>query len=124
MELPSPIQCSLKVNILESDPTLMNMLDCQILSLGHQYRMIGWEPKDYRGVAFLPLNKEGEREFVVLLNYSNVLLVLRSAEMRWKRLENIAEALCSDLVTFRGRFYAAFLTRKIVVIDPYSLEVS
>ncbi|KAG7567860.1 hypothetical protein ISN45_Aa04g006980 [Arabidopsis thaliana x Arabidopsis arenosa] len=31
---------------------------------------------------------------------------------------------CMELVTFRGKFYAAFLTGKIVVIDPYSLEVT
>ena len=81
----------------------MNMVDCQILSLGHQYRLIGWEPKDYRGVAFLPLNNKGrEGEFVVILNYTYVLMVLTNAEMKWKRLENVPYAICSDLVTFRG----------------------
>ncbi|KAL9840678.1 hypothetical protein AtNW77_Chr2g0231301 [Arabidopsis thaliana] len=74
----------------------MNMVDCQILSLGHQYRLIGWEPKDYRGVAFLPLNNKGrEGEFVVILNYTYVLMVLTSAEMK-----------------------------NTFVIDPYSLEVT
>ncbi|XP_020885162.1 F-box/kelch-repeat protein At1g64840 [Arabidopsis lyrata subsp. lyrata] len=69
MDLPSPLQCSVKVEIPGYDSTLMNMLDCQILSLGHQYRLIGWKPKDYRGVAFLPLKKKGrEGEFVVILN--------------------------------------------------------
>ncbi|KAG7567610.1 hypothetical protein ISN45_Aa04g004640 [Arabidopsis thaliana x Arabidopsis arenosa] len=125
MDRPSPIQCSVKVEIPGYDPTLMNMLDCQILSLGHQYRLIRWEPNGYRGVAFLPLNKEGrEGEFVVILNYINVLMVLTSAEMKWKRLENVPYAICSDLVTFRGRFYASFLSRKTFVIDPYSLEVT
>ncbi|CAH8263652.1 unnamed protein product [Arabidopsis lyrata] len=125
MDRPSPLQCSVKVEIPGFDSTLMNMLDCQILSLGHQYRLIGWEPKDYKGVAFLPLNKEGrEGEFVVILNYTNVLMVLTSAEMKWKRLENVPYAICSDLVTFRGRFYASFLSRNTFVIDPYSLEVT
>ncbi|KAL1221455.1 F-box/kelch-repeat protein [Cardamine amara subsp. amara] len=122
IELPSPLQCSVKMEIQRSDPTLMKMVDCQILPLCHQYRLIGWEPKDYRGVAFLPLNKDGE--FIVILNYTNILLVLTSAEMKWKRLEGVPEALCSDLVTFRGRFYAAFLTKHIFLIDPYSLEVT
>ncbi|CAD5318460.1 unnamed protein product [Arabidopsis thaliana] len=84
------LQCSVKVEIRGYDPALMNMVDCQILSLGHQYRLIGWEPKDYRGVAFLPLNNKGrEGEFVVILNYTYVLMVLTSAEMKWKRLENV-----------------------------------
>ncbi|KAG7567601.1 hypothetical protein ISN45_Aa04g004580, partial [Arabidopsis thaliana x Arabidopsis arenosa] len=100
MDLPSPLQCSVKVEIPGYDSTLMNMVDCQILSLGHQYRLVGWEPKDYRGVAFLPL------------------------KMKWKRLENVPYAICSDLVTFRGRFYASFLSRNTFVIDPYSLEVT
>ncbi|XP_019085126.1 PREDICTED: F-box/kelch-repeat protein At1g64840-like [Camelina sativa] len=126
MDLPSPLQCSVKVQIQGYDPALMNMVDCQILSLGHQYRLISWEPKGYRGVAFLPLNKEGRRgEFVVILNYTNVLLVLTSAEMKWKRLENVpVGSVCSDLGTFRGRFYASFLARSTFIIDPYSLEVT
>ncbi|KAG7572077.1 hypothetical protein ISN44_As09g004750 [Arabidopsis suecica] len=125
MDLPSPFQCSVKVEIPGYDSTLMNMVDCQILSLGHQYRLVGWEPKDYRGVVFLPLNKKGrEGEFVVILNYTNILMVLTSAEMKWKRLENVPYAICSDLVTFRGRFYASFLSRNTFVIDPYSLEVT
>ncbi|CAL9233901.1 unnamed protein product [Arabidopsis halleri] len=127
MELPSPLQCSVKVKIRGSEPTLINILDYQIIPLGYLYRMIGWEERrrSYRGVAFLPLNKEGQgREFVVLLNYSKVLLVLKSAEMRWKRLTNVPDYQCMELVTFRGKFYAAFLTGKIVVIDPYSLEVT
>ncbi|XP_010429463.1 PREDICTED: F-box/kelch-repeat protein At1g64840-like [Camelina sativa] len=124
--LPSPLQCRVKVKIQGSEPTLMNMLDCQIIPLGHQYRMIGWDPERwiryYRGVVFLPLNNDGE--FVVLLSYAKVLLVLTSAEMRWKRLTNVPNYQCTDLVTYRGRFYAVFLTGKIVVIDPYSLEVT
>ncbi|CAA7048249.1 unnamed protein product [Microthlaspi erraticum] len=146
-ELPPPIQCSVKVKIGKSEPTLVNMLECQILSLGYEYRMIGWKPKDCRGVAFLPLNKEGGGEFVVLLNCSRILFVLTSAEMRWKRLEkapmescwdlfvstsaemrweqlmNVPDKSWWDLVTFRGKFYASF-SREIVVVDPYSLDVS
>ncbi|CAH8263422.1 unnamed protein product, partial [Arabidopsis lyrata] len=44
--------------------------------------------------------------------------------MKWKRLENVPYAICSDLVTFRGRFYASFLSRNTFLIDPYSLEVT
>ncbi|EOA28603.1 hypothetical protein CARUB_v10024823mg [Capsella rubella] len=124
----SPFQCSVKVKVPRSDPTLMNMLDCEVISLGHQYRMIGWDPEEsstnYRGVAFIMLNKNGGRgEFVVVLNYSRVLLVLRSSEMRWMWLKDVSDATCKDLVTFRGKFYASFLNGDIVVIDPYSLEV-
>ncbi|CAA7033027.1 unnamed protein product [Microthlaspi erraticum] len=36
------------------------MLDCQILSLGYEYRMFGGNLKDYICMAVLPLNKEGE----------------------------------------------------------------
>ncbi|KAL1207152.1 F-box/kelch-repeat protein [Cardamine amara subsp. amara] len=121
MELLSPLQCSVKVKIPGSDPTLINMLDCQILPLGHQYRIIGCNPKDYSSVAFLSL---GEGGFVVLLKYDINLLVLTSAEMRWKRLHIVPSSLCWSLVTFRGRFYATLLSREIVVIDPYSLEVT
>ncbi|KAG7567516.1 F-box-like domain superfamily [Arabidopsis thaliana x Arabidopsis arenosa] len=122
MELPSPLQCSVKVKITGTEQTLMNILDCQILSLGHQYRMIG---EDFTRVAILPLDKEGKRgEFVVILNYSYTLLVLTSAEMRWKPLKNVLGTTCNNLVTFRGRFYATFTSMKTVVIDPYSLEVT
>ncbi|KAL1207154.1 F-box/kelch-repeat protein [Cardamine amara subsp. amara] len=34
MQLPSPIQCSVKIKIPGSAPSLMNTLDCQILPLG------------------------------------------------------------------------------------------
>ncbi|CAH8263655.1 unnamed protein product [Arabidopsis lyrata] len=125
IELPSPLQCSVKVKIPDSDPTLINTLDCQVLSLGHQYRMIGCNPKYYKGVAFLPLNKfGGGEEFVVLLNYTKTLLVLRSIEMRWMLLEIPSYGSCSDLITFRGRFYAAFSNHDIFAIDPYSLEAT
>jgi len=60
----------------------------------------------------------------VLLSYSNVLMALRSSEMKWMRVAKISKASCSDLVSFRGRFYAVFLDREIVVIDPYSLDVT
>ncbi|VVB08921.1 unnamed protein product [Arabis nemorensis] len=127
MDLPSPVECSVKVNIPRTEPTSMNMHNCQILPLGHQYRMIGWEPESWttknRGVAFIPLNKEKGvgGEFVVLLNYTRVLLVLRSAEMRWMRVKKVSEASCSDLVAFRGKFYATFLNEDIFVYDPYTL---
>ncbi|CAH8263657.1 unnamed protein product [Arabidopsis lyrata] len=115
IELPSPLQCSLNVKIPGSVPTLMNMLDCQIIPLGYQYRIIGWDPEE-RTTVFLPLSKDGE--FVVLLNQR--LLALTSAEMRW----NFPNARCSELVTFRGRFYAAFLHWGVYVIDPCSLKAT
>ncbi|ESQ46478.1 hypothetical protein EUTSA_v10000166mg [Eutrema salsugineum] len=130
MELPSPpIQCTVKVKIGESDPTLMNILDCQIFSLGYQYRMVGWDPESlsrkFRAVAFLPLNREGGGGgFVVLLGYYRDLFVLTSAEMRWIRLERISTAVCSDIVTFRGRFYVDFLNGDTFVFDPYCLEAT
>ncbi|CAH8263419.1 unnamed protein product [Arabidopsis lyrata] len=122
MELPSPLECSLKLKIPGSVPTLMNMLDCQILPLGFQYRIIGWDPEEQTTV-FLPLNKDG-REFVVLLNYSYLLLALTSAEMRWKLVMDVPNTSCTELVTFRGRFYAAFLHGEVCVIDPCSLEAA
>ncbi|XP_010417235.1 PREDICTED: F-box/kelch-repeat protein At1g64840-like [Camelina sativa] len=126
--LPYPLQCSVKVKIPGSDPILVKMLDCQILSLGHQYRMIGWDHEEsstnYRGVAFLPLKKDrGGGEYVVVLNYCRVLLLLRSPDMRWMWLQNVSDAPCRDLVTFRGRFHATFFNGDVVIIDPYSLEV-
>ncbi|CAA7025834.1 unnamed protein product, partial [Microthlaspi erraticum] len=127
VERPSPIQCSVKVKIGEPDPTLMNMVDSQTLPLGYQYRMIGYDPNSlatsFRGVAFLPVNKEGrEGEFVVLIGYSNALWALRSSEMRWMRLENASGADCDHLVTFRGKFYVVYLNSDVSVIDPYSLK--
>ena len=61
-ELPSPIQCSVKVKIRGSDPTLMSMRNGQILPLGQHYKMIGCDAKDYRSLAFLQLHKEGREE--------------------------------------------------------------
>ena len=49
------------------------------------------------------------------------LSVVRSAEMRWMQLKKTSNASCSDLVTFRGRFYAAFLNLDIFIFDPYSM---
>ncbi|KAJ0260316.1 F-box domain-containing protein [Hirschfeldia incana] len=122
-ELSRPMQCSVKVEIQGSDPTFMKMNDCQIFPLGHRYRIFGWKLEDYRDAAFLPLHKEGE--FVVLLNYScGKLMVLISAEMKWKPFENLPGTLCLNVVTFRGRFYASFLSKRTVVIDPHSLEVA
>ncbi|CAA7032994.1 unnamed protein product [Microthlaspi erraticum] len=111
-ELSSPIQCSVKLKIPRSDQTFVNMLDCQILSLGYQYTMIG--------VVFLPLEKE---EFVMLLKHYEALWVLKSAEMKWKLLENVPKKSCWKVVAFRGKFYASY-EGKVVVIDPYSLDVT
>ncbi|KAG7567868.1 hypothetical protein ISN45_Aa04g007040 [Arabidopsis thaliana x Arabidopsis arenosa] len=128
MQLPSSLQCSVKVKIPGSDPTLMNILDTQILPLGYQYKIIGWDPDSlatsFRGVAFLPLNKDGGKEFVVLIGYSHDLLVLRSVEMRWMRLEKTSRADCKHIVTFKGKFYAVFINGDVFVIDPYSLEAT
>ncbi|CAL9233771.1 unnamed protein product [Arabidopsis halleri] len=122
VELPSPLQCSVKIKIPRSGPTLMNMLDCHVLALGHQYRIPGWNSNR---VAFLQLDKKEKRgEFIVLINCINDLMVLTSVEMRWKQLKNIPHDLCKDVLTFRGRFYATFISGKIVAIDPYSLEVT
>ncbi|CAH2061191.1 unnamed protein product, partial [Thlaspi arvense] len=126
MKLPSSsIQCSVKVKMGECDPTFMNILDCQILPLGYQYRMVGYDPdsfsSSYRGVAFLPLRGG---EFIVLMAYSLDLFVLRSAQMRWVRLQRASEAQCKGLVAFRGKFYATFINGDIFVIDPYSREAT
>ncbi|KAG2286283.1 hypothetical protein Bca52824_045887 [Brassica carinata] len=123
-ELPYPNQCSVKVEIPgSSDPRLMNMLDCQIFPLRHQYRMIGCNAEGYRCVAVLPLNKEGGGDFVVLLNCSSVLMVLRSNEMRWRRFQTLSVHPCDDLVTFRGRFYALFRYGDVFGFDPHFLEL-
>ncbi|CAH8263333.1 unnamed protein product [Arabidopsis lyrata] len=122
VELPSPLQCAVKIKIQGSYPTLMNMLDCQVLALGHQYRIPGW---NCNRVAFLLLDKKEKRgEFIVLINCISDLMVLASVEMRWKQLKYIPHDLCKDVLTFRGRFYATFISGKIVAIDPYSLEVT
>ncbi|KAF8053056.1 hypothetical protein N665_1469s0007 [Sinapis alba] len=121
-DLPSPNQCSVKVEIPGSDPRLMNMLDCQIFPLRHQYRMIGCNAEGYRGVAVLPLNKEGG-DLVVLLNCTSVLMVLRSNEMRWRRFQTLSSDTCDDLVTFRGRFYTLFVNGDVFGFDPHFLEL-
>ncbi|CAA7032990.1 unnamed protein product [Microthlaspi erraticum] len=107
----------------------MNILDCQILSLGHQYRLKNWNPDavetSITSVAFVPLNTEGGGEFGVLLYFKGDLLVLTTrAEMKWKLLENVPRKSCMSLATFRGRFYASFFYGRTVVIDPYSLDVT
>ena len=104
MELPSPLQCSVKVNIPGNDPALLNVLDCQIFPLGHQCRMIGWDLEEwrttnYRGVAFLPLNNG---ELIVLLNFTKSLFMSRSAVMRWIQLKKFSDASCEERVPFRG----------------------
>ncbi|KAL0845216.1 hypothetical protein Bca101_018462 [Brassica carinata] len=128
MEAPSPLQCSLRVKMKKSDPILMNMIGSQILSLGHQYRMVCWDPRGlrttYKNAAILPLNREGgggRGEFVVLRSYSGTLLVLTSAKRKWVRLRGVPSSSCTALVTFRGRFYASFSDDDIYVIHPYSL---
>ncbi|CAH8335762.1 unnamed protein product [Eruca vesicaria subsp. sativa] len=126
MELQSPIQCSVKIpGSDDSDPTVMNIHNTQVFPLGHQYRIIGWDAESwstkYKGVAFLPLNKEGE-EFVILLNYSMDLLVLRSSEMRWMCLTETSNAQCCHLLAFRGRFYATFINGDFFIFDPYTLK--
>ncbi|CAH8349941.1 unnamed protein product [Eruca vesicaria subsp. sativa] len=129
INFPSPLQCSVKVNIPESQPALMNMLECQIFPLSDHYRMIGWDieewkTKGYRGVAFLPLIKERGGGFIVLVNYSNFLLVLRSAEMEWIRLKRFTIASCQNVIVFRGKFYGTALNRDIFFIDPFTLQVT
>ncbi|CAH8367115.1 unnamed protein product [Eruca vesicaria subsp. sativa] len=134
-QLSSPIQCSLKVKIPGSDPTLVNLRDCQILPLGHQYRMIGCDSRYCRGLAFLPLNKEGREEFIVLLGFSRFLLLLRSSEMKWKPaldLERVEiHIVCHDIVTFKRRFYATGRYKTTISslvltlrIDPFSFQVN
>lgn len=86
--------------------------------------MVGYDPDSlatrYRGAAILPL----KGEFVVLIGYAHDMLVLRSTEMYWKRLYNTSEADCSDIVTFRGKFYAVFINGDVFAIDPYTLETT
>ncbi|XP_048611942.1 F-box/kelch-repeat protein At2g24250-like [Brassica napus] len=125
-ELPSPMQCTVKVEIPgSSDRRLMNMKDCQILPLGHQYRMIGCNAREYRNVAVLPLNQEGGGgDFVVLLNFTRVMFVFRSAEMRWRRLQPFTDATCEELFTFTGKFCAIFISGEVFAFDPHFLELT
>nr|VDC80691.1 unnamed protein product [Brassica rapa] len=127
MEAPSPLQCSLRVKLEKSDPTSMNVIGSQILSLGHQCRIVCWDPKGlrttFRNAAILPLNGEGGRgEFAVLRSYLGTLLVLKSATRKWVPLPGVPRSSCNGLVTFRGRFYASFSDNTIYVIHPYSLR--
>ncbi|XP_018482033.2 F-box/kelch-repeat protein At1g64840-like [Raphanus sativus] len=123
MELQYPIQFSVKIPGYE--PNVLNIRNSQVFPLGHQYRIMGWDPESwstkYGGVAFLPLNKEGG-EFVLLLNYSMDLLVLRSSEMRWMQLKETSRAQCCHIVAFRGRFYATFVSGDLFIYDPYTLK--
>ncbi|KAL0741226.1 hypothetical protein Bca4012_082739 [Brassica carinata] len=129
-ELPSPIQCSVKVKIRGSDPTLMSVRDGQILPLGQHYKMIGCDAKDYRSLAFLQLHKEGrEEEFIVLLGFRSYYLALRSSEMKWKLVTGLRAPSSDDIVTFRRRFYVTFrhtTTNRMYTfrIDPFSLCVT
>ncbi|KAG2331533.1 hypothetical protein Bca52824_002713 [Brassica carinata] len=130
VEFSSPVQCSVKVKIpSDSAPTSLNVADCQIIPLGYKCRMVGYDPNSlatrYRAAAFLPLNKEKRGEFIVLIGYSRHMLVLRSTEMRWTRLQNTSIAAdCSDIVAFRGKFYAVFINGDVFAIDPYTLETT
>ncbi|CAF2090065.1 unnamed protein product [Brassica rapa] len=124
-EVPSPLQCSLRVKMRKSDPTiLMNVIGSQIVSLGHQYTMVCWDPKGLRttyknAAAILPL---GGGEFVVLRIFSGTLFVLTSAKRKWVQLRGVPSFRCTALVTFRGRFYASFFyDKEILAIHPYSL---
>ncbi|KAJ4902891.1 F-box/kelch-repeat protein [Raphanus sativus] len=128
IELPYPLQCSLKVKIQGSDPTWMKTSHCQVLPLGHQYRMIGCGPKGYTCLAFLPLNEEGREEFILLLAFSRYLLVLTSSEMKWKPVMQFEPPL-RDIVTFRRMFYATVQNKSMTMmhafrIDPFSLHVT
>ncbi|ESQ46456.1 hypothetical protein EUTSA_v10000613mg [Eutrema salsugineum] len=126
-QFPSPPQCSLRLKLPGSNPTLKNMLDCQIFSVGHHYRMICWHQGlriTFKDVAFLPLNKEGGAEFVVIRSYSRTLVVFTSVEKRWLQLKDVPDTTCLDLVAFRGRFYAAFRNKDVFVIDPYLLKAT
>uniref|UniRef100_M4C957 KIB1-4 beta-propeller domain-containing protein n=1 Tax=Brassica campestris TaxID=3711 RepID=M4C957_BRACM len=128
VEFPPSVQCSVKMKMTpDSPPTLLNIADCQIIPLGYKWRMVGHDPNSlatrYRGAAFLPLNKE-KGEFIVLIGYSRHILVLRSTEMRWTRLQNSSEADCRDIVAFRGKFYAVFINGDVFAIDPYTLETT
>ncbi|KAG2264174.1 hypothetical protein Bca52824_071253 [Brassica carinata] len=123
--VPSPLQCSLRVKMRKSDPTiLMNVIGSQIVSLGHQYTMVCWDPKGLRttyknAAAILPL---GGGEFVVLRIFSGTLFVLTSTKRKWVRLRGVPSFRCTALVTFRGRFYASFFyDKEILAIHPYSL---
>ncbi|CAF2278922.1 unnamed protein product [Brassica napus] len=129
-ELPSPVQCSVKVKIPGYEPTLMNMRDGQIFPLGHQYR-ISCDSKDYRSVAFLQLNQEGREEFIVLLGFSSFFffLRLRSSEMKWKLVMGFRTPLSDDIVTFRRRFYVTVRDTSLTKIytfriDPFSLRMT
>ncbi|KAF8053055.1 hypothetical protein N665_1469s0006 [Sinapis alba] len=126
-ELPSPIQCSVKMKIQGSNPALLNIADCQIIPLGYMCRMVGYDPNSlatsYRGVAILPLDKE-KGEFIVLIGYAHHILALRSTKMSWMRLDNTSRADCRDIVTFRGKFYAVFINGDVFAIDPYTLETT
>ncbi|CAF1861315.1 BnaC04g36680D [Brassica napus] len=127
-ELPSPLQCSVKVKIPGSDPTLMNMRDGQVFPLGHQYR-ISCDSKDYRTVAFLQLNQEGREEFIVLLGFGRFFLALRSFEMKWKLVMGFRTPSSDDIVTFRSRFYVTVRDTSMTMmytfrIDPFSLRMT
>ncbi|CAH8367112.1 unnamed protein product [Eruca vesicaria subsp. sativa] len=123
MKLPSPLQCSVKLNIHGVDQAMLNVVDCQVFPLGHQCRMFSWDveewrTRNYRGVAF----KEGAGESIVLLNFTNSLFMLRSCEMSWVQLKKLSDTSCEDIVPFRGKFYANLFNRDLFVIDPYSLD--
>ncbi|KAJ0260323.1 hypothetical protein HA466_0065420 [Hirschfeldia incana] len=111
----------------KSEDHVVNIADCQIIPLGYMCRMVGYDPDSlatsYRAAAILPLN-EDTGEFVVLIGYAHHILALRSTEMIWRRVELCSRADCSDIVTFRGKFYAVFINGDVFAIDPYILETT
>lgn len=125
---PSPSQhCSLKVKVHETVLSVTNVLNLQIIPLGHHYRVVGFNPRDrtsdYRGVAVLPLNKG--KDLFVLLNHTELLYMFRSDdERRWVGLERFSDDTFYEVVAFRDRFYAAFVTAGVCVFDPYSFDVA
>lgn len=125
MDLPNPIQCTVKTKIGDSAPTFLNTADCQIVPLGYRCRMVGYDPNSlatsYGGAAILPRNEE-KGEFIVLISYAHHILALTSTDMRWVRVDNTSRADCKDIVTFRGKFYAVFINGDVSAIDPYTLE--
>ncbi|ESQ46455.1 hypothetical protein EUTSA_v10000192mg [Eutrema salsugineum] len=147
MEFPSPLQCTLRVKLARSDSALqlagaglmwkkildcestwMNTRGCQIINMGHQYQIVCWSPeglrKSERDVAYLELSKKGVSEFLVLRSYSNTLVVFKSGERKWKRVENVPGYSSTGVVSFRGKFYAAFVGRDVFVINPRSLKAT
>ncbi|CAH8363736.1 unnamed protein product [Eruca vesicaria subsp. sativa] len=118
--------CSLKVKVHERVLDVANILDFQIFPLGHHYRVIGFDPREptsaYRGVAVIP--GKGDDDYLLLLNYTKLLYIFRSAEMKWIGIEEFSDDTFYEVVAFRGMFYASFVTAGVFVLDPYLMEVT